>query len=83
MEDGNLINFVVQERLRDNSFYHELYAEMYSSDLEYIGSDKIYEAASDELIMSVSAIDSDQNFYMHKERERGNSEVLKFSLLPD
>lgn len=83
LKNGNIINFVVQERLRNNSFYHELYAEMYSRDLEYVGSDKIYEAASCELIISVSAIDSDQNFYMHKESERGNSKVLKFSLLPD
>lgn len=83
LENGNIINFLVQERLRDNSFFHELYAEMYSTDLGYIGSDKIYEGETGNLIMSVSGIDSDQNFYMHMERDRGNSKVLKFSLLPD
>ncbi|MDR9419721.1 6-bladed beta-propeller [Gracilimonas sp.] len=81
-KDSNnyIVNFVVKENPYETGFEHVLFAEIYSNDLVYLGSSKIYKAKKDEIIRYVSWKDIDDNFYLNIEGDRYSTHVVKFQL---
>lgn len=80
LNSGILVNFVVREKVIENKFHHQLYAELYSQELEYMGSEMIYEANKEELLIDISWKDHQDYFYMIKQPNSRPSELIKFSL---
>jgi len=80
MTDNKIVHFTVTETEADHTFKQELHAEIFDQNLNYLGSDKLFEAGKEEVLWNVNSKANSDIFYLAIESSGYKARGLEFVL---